>query len=546
MSASLDLYIDTATGELIQGGASVGGSLPTLTRNDSYNLRLRLLEKQPNGLYDDIDLTGASLKAGIGEIEDPPSAGAFKLACNGVTSDAIDYNASPLAVYTAISNNVATVSLYGGDASAYLLTASQPNTAMSFSPDTFTLFPSSTILVGTRRNPATGIAAQQTIRLVKNPVVYADTFIDAPTASEITLTKINDGSATQNETYELQIGSGVIGGSYALVFGPNSTTGIPPGASAISVQTAISAGITTITSNVSVQENSKGGYIISFTGRLRLVDVTTALTLDASGIEFIPFKQTTLTLSTAELEDAFSEAGTDSISPTLEIEFTQNGTPKTIYQGDVTIRKDLITVGSSVPGPQASYYTKSETDTLFVEDLNTGVTGSVDAANHSLRDLSAVKSIDWRQRTFFDSNGGSVLTYGAGLGHTATCLGFYSTTPTAQPSNINAVSGLINLGLLSSSSTYGVLPQSSETLATTVTINFGTLSGHATSAGNVTITGASVGDVVLIGLPTVVSNGPIVQGVVFAENTVCMTAINGSNTSKTVGAGSYKIVVIGY
>lgn len=546
MSASLDLYIDTATGELLQGGASVGGALPTLTRNDSYTLRLRLMEKQANGLYNDIDFTGATLKAGIGEIEDPPSAGAFKLFCNGVTSDAIDYNASALAVYNAISNNAATVSLYGGTQGAYLLTATQSNTAMSFSADTFTLFPSSTILIGTRRNPATAIAAQQTIRLIKNPIVYADTFIESPTASDLSLTKLNDGSATQNETYELNIGPAVLGGSYALVFGSNATTGIPPGASAISVQTAISQGISTITANCSVQENSKGGYIISFTGRLGLTNITTALSLDGSGIDFIPFRQTALTLATAELDDAFSEAGTDTITPTLEIELTQGGSPKTIYQGGVTIRKDLITTGSSVPGPQASYYTKSEINALFVEDLTTGVTGSVDAANHSLRDLSAVKSVDWRQRTLFDRAGGSVLTYGAGLGHTATCLGFYSTTPTAQPSNINAVSGLINLGLLSSSSTYGVLPQSVETLSTTVTIDFGTLAGHATSAGNVTITGASVGDIVLVGLPSVVSGGPIIQGVVFAANTVCMTAINGSNTSKVVGAGSYKIVVIGY
>lgn len=670
MSASLDLYIDTATGELIQGGASVGGSLPTLTRNDSYTLRLRLLEKQPNGLYDDIGLSGVSLKAGIGEIEDPPSAGAFKLTCNGVTSDAIDYNASALAVYSAISNNVATVSLYGGEASAYLLTATQSNTAMSFSADTFTLFPSSTILIGTRRNPATGIAAQQTIRLIKNPIVYADTFVDAPTASELALTKLNDGSATQNETYELNIGSAVVGGSYALVFGTNATTGIPPGASAISVQTAISSGISTITSNCSVQENGKGGYIISFTGRLRLTDVTTPLTLDASGIDFIPFKQTTLTLSTAELEDAFSEAGTDTITPTLEIELSQGGTPKTIYQGGVTIRKDLITVGSSVPGPQASYYTKSEVDALFVEDLSTGVTGSVDAANHSLRDLSAVKSIDWRQRTLFDSAGGSVITYGAGLGHTATCLGFYSTTPTAQPTNTNVLSALVDVGLIATTvtlgnvvsqsivnvdasgqalysggqqsinwagralrnsngttvafwnstalsigqsaapsnlvlvdsssinsisfgqsfgskigtataqkigfwnatpvtqpnqdnvvtalrgcgllaggpgvSTYGILPLSSKTLTTTATIDFGTLNGHAISSGNVTITGASVGDVVLFGLPSVVSNGPIIQGVVFATNTVCVSAINGSNNSQVLGSGTYRITVIGY
>jgi hypothetical protein len=138
------------------------------------------------------------------------------------------------------------------------------------------------------------------------------------------------------------------------------------------------------------------------------------------------------------------------------------------------------------------------------------------------------------------------VSYGSGFGHTATCLGFFSTTPTAQPSNINAISGLIQLGLLASAATYGVFPQSLDTLTTTASINFGTLAGHATAATNITITGSALNDIVLVGLPTVVSNGPIVQGVVIATNTVSLTAINGSNTLKSVPTATYRITVIGY
>jgi hypothetical protein len=125
-------------------------------------------------------------------------------------------------------------------------------------------------------------------------------------------------------------------------------------------------------------------------------------------------------------------------------------------------------------------------------------------------------------------------------------MGFYGATVTAQPANINVVSGLINVGLIASGTTYGVLPRSSQTLTTTASIAFGTLAGHSTSAGNVTVTGAAVGDLVLVGFPTAVSAGVIVQGVVFAANTVCMTAINGSNSSKTVGTADYRITVIDY
>lgn len=648
MASSLDLYIDTSTGELLQGGASASGSLPTLTRNDSYNLRLRLLGKQSNGLYDDIDLAGAGLRAGIGSIEDPPSAGAFKLSCNGITSGAINYNASALELYNAISNNVSTVNLYGGDSSAYLLTATQSNTAMSFSADTFTLFPSSTILIGTRRNPTTGIAAQQTVRLIKNPVVYADSFIDAPTASEIVLTKIQDGSSTQNETYELTIGSGVRGGSYALVYGPNATTGIAVGASAVTVQTAISAGISTITANCSVQENGNGGYIISFTGRLGLTNITTALTLDASGIQFIPFKQTTLTLGTAELEDAFAEAGTDTITPTLEIELTQNGTPKTIFQGSVTIRKDLITTGASVPGAQASYYTKTEADAAFVSRVGDvgfyGTTPISQPANTSV--VSALVNLGLVASTVTLNEAGAFYptvaltgsaitvtdsipfvfgtTTGTKIGTaTGQKIAFYNSTPIVQPTGTSVVSALVNLGLVASSVTLGipsnvvtdwaqnisattrflsdntgvtsvdwqnrVLKNSSgitsvdwqnssfgsgspavtialnnisvsggyyiamgtsngafRTLSTTASLNFGTLAGHNNSYLNVTVTGAVVNDIVLLGIPNSICAGIAYVGNVITSNTVCIGALNTVNSSANTITGTFRITVLDY
>ena len=497
MASTLDLYIDASTGQLIEGGSVIGGALPTLTRNDSYTLRLRLLEKQTNGLYEDIDLTSASLKAGIGTIEDEPSAGSFKLAINGITSSAIPFNATAVCVYNAISNNVSTVALYGSDTfGSYLLTATQPNTAMSFSPDAFTLFPTSSVLINTRRNPVTSVEAQQVVKLVRNPIVYADTFTTSPTTGEISLDQITNGTTALNESYELTVGPRVLGGSFALVFGSNSTTAIPIFSTAASVQASISAGINTITANASVQDNGKSGYIISFTGRLGLTNVTTDLTLDPTGVQFIPFKQTTLTINTAEVEDAFADAGTDTITPTLEIELTQSGTPKTVFQGDVTIRKDLITAGSTVPGNQAAYYTKAEANAAFVSSQND--------------------------------------------------VGFYGTTAVSRPANINVVSGLINVGLIANGATYGVLPQSSRTITTLTSVTFGTLAGTDQHYRDVVVTGAAVNDIVLVGLPSAVSAGIVIQGVVYQANTVCLSATHADTGSVALNTATYRITVIGY
>jgi hypothetical protein len=649
MASTLDLYIDTASGSLIDGGSVVGGALPTLTRNDTYTLRLRLLEKQPNGSLDDIDLSSSSIKAAIGNIEEAPSSGSFKLNINGITSSAIPFNATAISVYNAISNNVSTVALYGSGAyGSYLLTATQPNTAMSFGSDSFTLFPTSSVLVGTRRNPVTSVEAQQVVKLVRNPIVYSDTFTTAPTTGEIVLTKLQDGSATQNETYELTVGPRVLGGSYALAFGANSTTAIGLFTTAVSVQSAISSGINTITSNVSVADNGKLGYIISFTGRLGLTNVTTELTLDSTGVNFIPFKQTTLTINTAEVTDAFADSGDSTITPTIEIELTQNGTPKTVYQGNVTIRKDLITDGSTVPGAQASYYTQAQANAAFVSSQNNvgfyGTTAISKPASTNV--VSALVNLGLIANTVtLNEQGGSFPTValtgsaitvtdnipfvlGTTTGNrfgttTSQKLSFFGSTPIVQPASNNVVSALVNLGLIATSVTLGtptnvvtdwagnvsattrfladssavtsvdwgnrVLKNSSgatavnwqtgafgagatvvtiasnnvaisgsyyiamgtgngafRTLSTTASISFGSISGNSTNSVSVVVTGCSVNDIVLLGLPSAVSNGLSFIGHVTTANGLEVDAVNATNSTINQSTQTFRVTVLDY
>lgn len=539
MAQSLDLYIDTSRGELLSSGSAVNGGLPTLTRNDSYNLRVRLRERDSGGFLRDLNTSGISVKLGIGGIEDSPTDGQFKLTLGVVTSTAISFNATTTQVYNAISAIAGAgvgVATFGSiTAGTYLITSATANTALSFGGDAFTLFPISSVLVNTRRNPATGVAAQQVIKLVRNPAVYADTFTASPTAGVVALTLLQAGSATKNETYNLSVGPDAEGGSVVLNFGTNSTTAIPIAATAASYVEALNAVTGIGAGNISVDVGG-GNFSISFVRDLGLQNVATALTLDASGVIFGTFLQSTVTLNTSGIDELFAEGGVDTITPTLEVEINQSGTPKTILQSEVTIRKDLITTGSSVPGNQAAYYTTAEADAIFLESIPRELVDSLGGAAY-----------DWENRDFYDNTGfGLILNHSVGLAHTSALLGFYSAAVTAQPANINVVSGLINVGLIANGATYGVLPSSPRTLTTTASIAFGTLAGHATSAGNVVVTGAAIGDIVLVGLPGVVSAGPVVQGVVFAANTVCMTAINGSNASKTIGTADFRITVIGY
>jgi hypothetical protein len=546
MAQSIDFYIDVTNGTLVAAGAARNGSLPTFTRNDSYNFRVRLQERDSGGFLRDLDTTGSSIKLGIGGIDDSPTDGSFKLVLNSVTSLAIPYNATAVCVYNAISAIASTsvsVTTYGSEASSFLITSATANSAMSFGGSSFTLFPTSSVIVNTRRFPASSIAAQQVIRLVRNPAVYADTFVASSTAGVVALTKLQDGSASQNETYNLAVGSDAEGGSVVLNYGTNSTTAIPIGSNATSFQEALQS-ITAISNgNISVDiGNNAGNYSISFVRDLGLQNITTALTVDASGVIFGSFLQTTVTLATAELDELFAEAGTDTITPTIEVELTQGGTPKTILQSSITVRRDLITTGSVVPAAQASYLTAAESYAAFVRNSTTGINSTA----RGLADSSAVTAVNFGARTLNNSAGTNVLSFGAGLAFSNTPMGFYGASVTAQPANGNVVSSLINVGLIASGVSYGVLPQSSYSVTTLTSVTFGTVASNDQHYRDVVVTGATVNGIVLVGLPTAISAGAVIQGVVYQANTVCLSCTNADSVARDVNTATYRITVIGY
>jgi hypothetical protein len=549
MAQSLDLYIDVSNGSLVARGAAKNGTLPTLTRNDSYNLRVRLQERDQSGFLRDLNTSGIALKLGIGGVDDRPSDGEFKLTLSATTSTAISFNATTTQVYNAISaiagSGVAVATFGSVTVGEYLITAMTANTALSFGGDSFTLFPTSSVLVSTRRFPAASVKAQQIIKLVRNPAVFADTFSASSTAGVVGLTTLQEGSAVSglNEVYNLAIGADAEGGSVVLNYGANSTTAIAIGSSAISFNEALSAVTGIGSGNISVDSgNNTGNYTISFVRELGQQNITTAFTLDASGVVYGRFLTSTVTMSTAELDELFAEAGADTITPTIEVELTQNGSPKTILQDTITVRRDLITTGSAVPAAQAQYYTKAETDALFVEDSDT----NVDATNRILCDFDGNPSYEYGTRLFGTASAQVVIDHSAGLAHANIPLGFYGTTITAQPANINVVSGLINVGLIANGATYGVLPQSPRTLTTLTSVTFGTVAGNDQHYRDVVVTGAAVNDIVLVGLPSAVSSGIVIQGVVYQTNTVCLSATHADTGSVDLNTATYRITVIGY
>lgn len=563
MATTIDINLDRSGG-LIAGGSCPYGALPKLTRNDQYLVRLRVLERNTNGAYTDSVLSSPSFKMGIGSLGDVPTSGEFKLTIGSTTSSAISYNATTTQVLSAISGIAgnALVEVYGNSGSGWLITAATANTALSFGGASYTLFPTSSVLINTRRIPGTDIKAQQVVELSRNPAVFSDTFT-AVSGDVLALNKIQDGSTTQNEVYELSVGNDVLGGSFSLSYGGYSiASDVSNTAASLNVQLTAITGIGN--GNLEVKSNSKRGFVFTFVNQLGLQNIATALILDPTGIVSPNYYQSTLTMGTVQLDELFIEADADTITPTIAFTMSESGKVKTLYQGSATINRDLIASGSAVPAPTSQYYTKAETDSGFVANSSSNINSTA----RSLNDSSSITSLNYGSRTLNNNSGTQVISYGTGIAFSNTPMGFFGSSVTAKPSGTNIVSGLTNLGLLSyttptalnvvsalevtgflrnnNTSTFGVFPQSPRTVTTLTSVTFGTVGANDQHYRDVTINDATVNDIVLIGLPAAVSAGAVIQGVVYKANTVCLSCVNADSVSRDVNTATYRITVIGY
>lgn len=369
MATNVDLLLDSGGEGLLVGGSAQGGKLPDFFRNDIYNFRIRVLDEDQNENRVDTKLNNPSFKFGIGNLDEGPTIGGFYLTLAGpVTSQQIPFNATNLEVLNAISGiaGQVTVASYGLEDQSWLITAATNNTSLSFGGDADSLFPTSLVLISTRRFPEADVKAQQVVRIRQSPAVYANNFTTASTADVISLNKTQSGSATANEVYRLSVGTDAIGGNYFIRYGSNASTGIPIGATATQVQPILTAICGVGTGNISVTElDGQNGFSIAFTGQLSSQNITTALTLDATGVYFAKYYESLVTMGTSELEELFSSSDTLEINPVIEIEINESGQAQTLFQDTATIRKDLISSGSVIPATQESYYTKNEADSLF-------------------------------------------------------------------------------------------------------------------------------------------------------------------------------------
>lgn len=567
------LLIDVDAKQLMSNRFGGTASLPRLDRGDSPSFEIGFLKY--NGIqYDFVDYSASSIKFGIGATAATPSEGQFRLTWNGVTSNAITYNATTSEIQTALAPAVsATVATISGVDSAWLITMTTQGvfagTTAGLGGDALNLYPESSVLINTARQPTANVSMRQIVRLLQTPAAFQDLWANSPITGGATLSLTQEGSASQSETYSLEIDDSVYAGQYNLIFG-NQSVGVAFNATADQIQSELSK-LTSIgrylDANGTTQPNVRvsgdnGKFGIAFIGNLAQTNITTALAVNDSALFKPPYKTAVVTLGTSQIENLLNSGIT---GLTLEVEIVEGGKSNTVLRTAVTFNQnDLIITGSAVPAAQASYYTKTEADSLFVEDS----TSNVDAANRRLKNSGGTTIVDYGASLFGASGmvdlSASAITVGAYpvyINSTVTAtgavsfgggmavsgsLGFYGTSPIARPSGVNAVSNVISLGLIQSSSTYGVLPGSIKTLTTTSSIYFGQVNSNSTNSVSVVVTGCALNDIILIGLPSTVDNGLSFSGHVTTANGLEIDCINATNGNITPATATYRITVIGY
>jgi hypothetical protein len=316
-----------------------------------------------------------------------------------------------------------------------------------------------------------------------------------------------------------------------------------------------------------------------------------------------------VTLNTSGIDELFAESGTDTITPTLEVEINQSGTPKTILQSEVTVRKDLITTGSAVPAPQASYLTAAEIAAGFVSSQNnvgfygttaiskpantnvvsalvnlgliantvtvgvasggaanavTDWTGNVSATTRFLADSSAVTSVDWGNRFLTDSSPVASLDWQNRSLKTSTAVTSVDWGNRVLKTSTGATSVNWETGAFGSGSTVVTIGGNNvaisgsyyiamgtgngafRTLSTTASIAFGSVAGNSSNSVSVTVTGCLLRDVVLLGLPSAVSAGLSFIGHVTTTNGVEVDAVNATNSTINQSTQTFRVTVLNY
>jgi hypothetical protein len=219
-----DLFIDMTNRRLATSLTNFTPSAPPrFVKGDNGPINLYFLEATGNisTPFSVVDMTGSSVKFGVGTRTGVPTSGTFTLSFGGETSGAIGYSATAGAISSALNSlsaitSIGKVSVDGSMGSNFIISFNSAGTRSAITADVSHLIPTASALIDERLAGDATTAEIQELQLRLAPAAYQPTWTDVGTAVTTTIQTTITGSDYTNAIQKLSFSRTPAQGSFSI------------------------------------------------------------------------------------------------------------------------------------------------------------------------------------------------------------------------------------------------------------------------------------------------------------------------------------------
>ena len=314
------LVVDVETKRLVSSFLSTRTTTPeSAVFGDKPDISVRLVESNDDGVdlpWRYVDLTGYSIRVGIGNPGGDATSGTFTLTFDGDTTTALDYNATAGDIDTAL-NALASMVTAGGctvtqATAGYQVTFDTVGARNIITATTDGLFPASSAYIYEATTGDGSTAEVQVVTLEVDNAAYIEltTDISAPSA---TVTVVREGvTDTTSELQRVEIDGDPYLGTWAVTINSNTSSAISVDATLAEITTAIE-GITGIGAGNVTVTGSTLDFTIQFASSLG--NVATAV-IDVANLTGAVGKTGSIDLNTNQFLELLGGASSASATTT--------------------------------------------------------------------------------------------------------------------------------------------------------------------------------------------------------------------------------------
>ena len=219
-----DLFIDTTNRRLATSLTSLApATAPRFVKGDNGEINLYFLEATGNvsAPFNVVDMTGTTVKFGVGTRTGIPASGTFTLSFGGETSGAIGFSATAGAISSALNSLSAItaagkVSVDGTMATNFVISFNSAGTRSAITANVSHLIPTTSALIDERLAGDATTNEIQELQLRLAPAVYQPTWTDLGTALTVSVATTITGSTLNNEVQRISFSRPPYLGSYRV------------------------------------------------------------------------------------------------------------------------------------------------------------------------------------------------------------------------------------------------------------------------------------------------------------------------------------------